>query len=164
MKRLLIMALATVLAGTLVAAANAKRPAHFRDSFSDSFVIPAGELCDFDQRISFTLSFNDIVFGDLDDPELVISHVTAFVSHTNVETGYTLTEVDRTTERFDFRNGVGKVTGIIWKLRTPEGKLVFTQMGQIVFTFEGDELKRTPHMQPPDVSPIVCGLLGGHAA
>jgi hypothetical protein len=158
------MALAAVLAGTLVAAASARGPAHFRDSFSDSFVIPAGERCDFDYRISFTVRFRDIVFGDLDDPDRVISHVTAFVSHTNLETGYTLTEVDRTTERFDFRNGVGKITGIIWKLRTPEGKLVFMQMGQIRFTLEGEELKRTPHMRPPDVAPMVCGLLGGDAA
>jgi hypothetical protein len=164
MKRLFIMALAAVLGGTLVAAANANGPAHFRDSFSDSFVIPAGDRCDFDYRISFTVHFNDVVFGDPEDPDHVISHVTAFVSHTNLETGYTLTEVDRTTERFDLVNGIGKITGIIWKLRTPEGKLVFTQMGQIIFTFEGEELKRTPHMQPPDVAPTVCGLLGGHAA
>ena len=164
MKQLLIIVAATALAATFVGAANAKGPAHFRDTFSDSFVIPAGERCDFDYRISFTVRFSDIVFGDLDDPDRVISHVTAFVSHTNLETGYTLTEVDRTTDHLDFRNGVGKLTGIIWKLRTPEGKLVFTQMGQIRYRFDGDEIKRTPHMQPPDVSPIVCGLLGGQAA
>jgi hypothetical protein len=164
MKRLFIIALAALLGGTLVAAANANGPTHFRGTFSDSFVTPAGERCDFAERISFTVRFNDIVFGDLDDPDRVISHITAFVSHTNLKTGYTLTEVDRTTERFDFRNGVGKVTGIIWKLRTPEGKLVFTQMGQIRFTLDGEDLKRTPHMQPADVSPTVCVLLGGHPA
>jgi hypothetical protein len=163
MKQLLIVLAGMALLATMVGAAHAARPIHDRGSFSDSFVIPAGDPCDFDQRISFTLSFNDVVFGDPDDPDRVISHITAFVAHTNLETGYTLTEVDRTTERFEFRNGVGKVTGIIWKLRTPEGKLVFTQMGQIRFTLEGDELKRTPHMQPADVSPVVCGLLGGNA-
>jgi hypothetical protein len=164
MKRLLIIVMAIALAASLVGAANAARPAHFRDTFSDSFVIPAGDPCDFDQEVSFTVRFNDVVFGDPDEPDLVISHVTAFVSHTNLDTGYTLTEVDRTTERFDMINGIGKITGIIWKLRTPEGKLVFTQMGQIVFSFEGGELKRTPHMQPEDVSPTVCVLLGGHPA
>jgi hypothetical protein len=164
MKRLVIMAIAITLAATLAGAANAKAPTHFRETFSDSFVSPAGERCDFDYRISFTVRIHDIVYGDLEDPDRVISHVTAFVSHTNLETGYTLTEVDRTTDHLDFRNGVGKLTGIIWKLRTPEGKLVFTQMGQIRYRFDGEELKRTPHMQPPDVSPIVCGLLGGHAA
>jgi hypothetical protein len=164
MKRLWIIVMAIALAATLVGAARANGPAHFRDSFSDSFVVPAGERCDFDEQISFTVRFNDVVFGDPEEPDRVISHVTAFVSHTNLDTGYTLTEVDRTTERFDLINGVGKITGIIWKLRTPEGKLVFTQMGQIVFSFEGGELKRTPHMQPEDVSSTVCGLLGGHAA
>ena len=162
MKRLWITLTAIALAATLVGTANAK-PTHVRDSFSDSFVIPAGEQCDFDHQISFTVRFNDVLFGDPEDPDRVISHVTAFVSHTNLETGYTLTEIDRTTERFDLVNGVGKITGIIWKLRTPEGKLVFTQMGQIVFSFEEGDLKRTPHMQPADTSPMVCGLLGGHA-
>jgi hypothetical protein len=164
MKRLLIMALAAVLGGTLVAAANANGPAHFQGSFSDSFVNPAGDGCDFAERVSFTLTFNDIVFGDPDDPDHVISHITAFISHTNLDTGYTLTEVDRFTDHLDFQNGVDKVTGIIWKLRTPEGKLVFTQMGQIVFSFEEGDLKRTPHMEPADVSPTVCVLLGGHPA
>ena len=164
MKRLWIIVMAIALAATLVGAARATGPAHFRDTFSDSFVSPAGERCDFDYQISFTVQFNDIVFGDLDEPDYVISHVTAFVSHTNLDTGYTLTEVDRTTERFDLINGIGKITGIIWKLRTPEGKLVFTQMGQSVFSFEGGELKRTPHMQPEDVSPTVCVLLGGQPA
>jgi len=163
MKRLWITVMTIMLAATLAGAANAKRPAHFRDSFSDSFVVPAGERCDFDERISFTVYFNDVVFGDPEDPDHVISHVTAFVSHTNLDTGYTLTEIDRTTERFDLVNGTGKITGIIWKLRTPEGKLVFTQMGQIVFSFEDGDLKRTPHMQPADASPMVCSLLGGHA-
>jgi hypothetical protein len=164
MKRLWIIVMAIALAATLVGAASATGPAHFRDTLSDSFVTPAGERCDFDYRISFTVQFNDIVFGDPDEPDYVISHVTAFVSHTNLETGYTLTEVDRTTDHLDFVNGVDMLTGIIWKLRTPEGKLVFTQMGQIVFSFEDGDLKRTPHMQPADVSPAVCGLLGGHAA
>jgi hypothetical protein len=164
MKRLLIMALAALLGGTLVAAANAKGPAHFRDSFSDSFVIPAGNLCDFDYGISVTRRFHETVYGDPDDPDHVISHGTAFISHTNLRTGYTLTEVDRTNSRRDFVNGVAKITGIIWKLRTPEGKLVFTQMGKIVVTFEGDVLDRTPHLQPADVSATVCALLGGHRA
>jgi hypothetical protein len=163
MKRLWIITIAIALTATLVGAASAARPAHFRDSFSDSFVTPAGERCDFDYQISFTVHFNDVVFGDPDEPDRVISHVTAFISHTNLDTGYTLSEVDRWTDHLDFINGVGTTTGIIWKLRTPEGKLVFTQMGQIVFSFEDGDLKRTPHMQPADVSPTVCGLLGGHA-
>jgi hypothetical protein len=164
MRRLLITALATVLAGALVGAASARGPTHFKETFSDSFVSPAGERCDFDYRISFTVVIHDIVFGDVDDPSKVISQVTAFVTHTNLETGYALTEVDRTIQTLDFRAGVGKTVGIIWKLRTPEGKLVFVQVGQVRYTLEGEVLKITPHLLPEDAAPIVCGLLGGHAA
>jgi hypothetical protein len=54
--------------------------------------------------------------------------------------------------------------GIIWKLRTPDGKLVFVQVGRATYTFEGDLLTVTAHLLPLDVAPIVCGLLGGNAA
>ena len=166
MKRLLIAFAATTLATILVGAAYAARPFHDRYSFSGSVVIPAGDRCDFDYRISFTLTANDIVFGDPDNPDRVISHATVFVSHTNLETGYTLTEVDRTVGFLDFPADRGKTVGIIWKLRTPEGKLVFVQVGQARYTLgvEGETLKITPHLLPENTAPIVCGLLGGHAA
>jgi hypothetical protein len=165
MKRpFLAFAGALLVAASMAGAANAARPHHFKGTFSDSFVSPAGERCDFDQQISFTLKFNDIVFGDLDDPSKVISHVTADVSHTNLETRYTLTEVDTTVQILDFEEGVGMTMGIIWKLRTPEGKLVFVQVGRVTYTLEGEVLTITPHLLPEDVSPIVCGLLGGNPA
>jgi len=164
MNRLLLVLAAALLGATVVGAARAERPAHFKETFSDSFVSPAGERCDFDYRISFTVVINDIVFDDLDDPSKVISHITAFVSHTNLGTGYTLTEVDRTIQTLEFEQGVGKTVGIIWKLRTPEGKLVFVQVGQVTYTLEGEVLKITPHLLPENAAPIVCGLLGGHAA
>jgi hypothetical protein len=163
-RRLFAVAAALFVAASMTGAANAARPHHFKGTFSDAFVSPAGERCDFDQQISFTLKFNDIVFGDLDDPSKLISHVTARVSHTNLETGYTLTEVDTTVQILDFEEGVGMTMGIIWKLRTPEGKLVFVQVGRVTYTLEGEVLTITPHLLPEDVAPIVCGLLGGNAA
>jgi hypothetical protein len=164
MKRLLVVMAAMMLAGALVSAARAQGPTHFKETFSDSFVSPAGERCDFEYQISFTVVIHDIVFGDVDDPTKLISQVTAHVTHTNLETGYALTEVDRTIQTLDFQAGVGKTVGIIWKLRTPEGKLVFVQVGQVTYTLEGEVLKITPHLLPEDTAPIVCGLLGGHAA
>lgn len=165
MKRhVLVFGTALLLAASLAAATNAARPHHFKGTFSDVFISPAGERCDFDQQISFSLVFNDIVFGDVDDPRKVISHITADVSHTNLETGYTLMEVDTTVQILDFEKGVGMTMGIIWKLRTPEGKLVFVQVGRATYTLEGELLTITPHLLPVDVAPIVCGLLGGHAA
>jgi hypothetical protein len=164
MKQLLIVLAGMALVATMAGAAHAAQPIHDRGSFSDSFVSPAGERCDFDYRISFTLTFNDLVWGDPDQPDRVISHQTAFVSHTNLETGYTLTEVDRTVAILDFPADEGKTVGIIWKLRTPEGRLVFVQVGQVRYTLEGEVVKITPHLLPEDAAPIVCSLLGGHAA
>ena len=164
MRLALAVAAALVLAVSMASAVTAARPHHLKGTFSDAFVSPAGERCDFDQQISFALVFNDIVFGDLDDPSKLISHVTADVSHTNLETGYTLTEVDTTVQILDFEEGVGMTMGIIWKLRTPEGKLVFVQVGRVTYTLEGEVLTITPHLLPEDAAPIVCGLLGGNAA
>lgn len=160
----LALAAALLVAASMAAAATAARPHHDKGTFSDTFVSPAGERCDFDQQISFTLKFNDIVFGDLADPSKLISHITADVSHTNLETGYTLTEVDTTVQILDFEKGVGMTMGIIWKLRTPEGKLVFVQVGRVTYTLEGELLTITPHLLPVDAAPIVCPLLGGHPA
>jgi hypothetical protein len=160
----LALAAALLVAASMAAAATAARPHHDKGTFSDAFVSPAGENCDFDQQISFTLKFNDIVFGDLADPSKLISHITADVSHTNLETSYTLTEVDTTVQILDFEKGVGMTMGIIWKLRTPEGKLVFVQVGRVTYTLEGELLTITPHLLPADAAPIVCPLLGGHPA
>jgi hypothetical protein len=165
MKRPLFALAATLLvAASLAGAALAAGPHHFKGTFSDSFVIPTGDGCDFDHRISFSLVFNDIVFDDLEDPSKVISHVRAYVAHTNLNTGYTLTEVDNTVQILNFEQGVGATMGIIWKLRTPEGKLVFVQVGRATYTFEDELLTITPHLLPVDVVPIVCPLLGGHPA
>jgi hypothetical protein len=165
MKRsVLAVAIALLVVAGMAGAANAARPHHFKGTFSDVFVKPAGEGCDFDEQISFTLVFNDIVFGDLEDPSKVISHITADVAHTNLDTGYTLTEVDTGVQILNFEKGVGMTMGIIWKLRTPEGKLVFVQVGRVTYTVEGELLTITPHLLPVDAAPIVCGLLGGHAA
>jgi hypothetical protein len=165
MKRFAVAA-ALLVAATIVGAANAARPHQFKETFSDAFVSPAGDRCDFDYRIAFTVVIHDTVFGDPEDPNRVISRVTAHVSHTNLETRYTLTEVDRTIQTLNFEKGVGKTVGIIWKLRTPEGKLVFVQVGLVTYTLgdDGVVLKITPHLLPEDTAPIVCGLLGGHAA
>jgi len=60
--------------------------------------------------------------------------------------------------------GKGKTAGILWKLRTPAGKLVFVRVGQIRYTLEGGVYHVTPHVEPLDTDPIVCRLLGGNAA
>jgi hypothetical protein len=164
--RVVLITLLT-LAASPAGVAQADAPTQFQETFSETFVIPAGERCDFDYQISFTLTFHDIVFGeDLDNPERLISHSTVDVSHTNVDTGYTLTEALHGTFFLSAANNEGKQVGIVWKLRTPEGELVFIQVGQVRFTLDEDEFtKITPHiLLATDSDPIVCALLGGGVA
>jgi hypothetical protein len=165
-KRGLVLLATLTLAASVVGVARADAPTQFQETFSETFVIPAGERCNFDYQISFTITFHDIVFGeDLENPERLISHSTVDVSHTNLDTGYTLTETDVGTFFLSAAKNEGKQVGIIWKLRTPEGKLVFVQVGQARFTPDEEEpIKITPHLLPTDTGPIVCALLGGEAA
>src|SRR5215211_2267903 len=74
-----------------------------------------GARCDFDYRIRYRLVFNDLIWGHF---ERVISHGTAYVAHTNLDTGYTLRERDRSVMFINEGTGKGKTVGILWKLRT----------------------------------------------
>lgn len=153
---------ALVLSAT---AAWADPPTHFKKvTFSDTFSAPAGQLCDFDYFQSFTGVQSLEVFGDPDNPTNVVSHLTIQVSHTNLATGYTLTEVDRMNNTIDSATNVGKTVGIFWHLRDPTGKLIVVQAGQALFdATTGEFLKLTPAITP-DFAAVICPALGGHPA
>src|ERR1044072_5970238 len=91
MRRLaLIISFGLLVAAIGATAASAARPTHIlKETFSDSFSAPAGSLCDFNFSQSFTLVDTGVFF---DDESFVISE-TAYVTNTNVDTGYTLPEV-----------------------------------------------------------------------
>jgi hypothetical protein len=49
------------------------------------------------------------------------------VTHTNLDTGYALTEVDHVTVTFDNDAGTQKQVGIVRHLRDASGKIVLVQ-------------------------------------
>jgi hypothetical protein len=156
-------ALATALLVPASAVAESPgTPTHVFDSFSGTFVSSAGDRCDFPYQISYTVDVNAVVYGDPDDPTRIVEHDTAHVTHTNLDTGYALTEVDHGTFFYDAASDSGKAAGLNWHLRTPDGKIVFIQAGEITFA-GGVDVKVTPHMSA-DATEIVCAALGGSAA
>jgi molybdopterin-guanine dinucleotide biosynthesis protein A len=102
-------------------------------------------------------SDNAIIF-----PDKTIDHVTLHVTHTNLDTGFTLTETDHFTVT-TATDGQNKLVGIFWHLRNADGKLVVVHAGQMVFSPTGEVLKFTPNMNPDDAA-VICPALGGHPA
>jgi hypothetical protein len=168
MHRVLVLATvvsAFLFAGAAAAPASAQQVTHTKDSFSVTFDAPAGTLCDFAYHETDTVVENIVIFGDPDNPTRVIDHQTAYVGHENVDTGFLLSEVDRTSEVFNASDATDKIVGLFWHLRTPSGKLVAHQGGLVEFdTNTGDIIKITPHGFAPDFAAFICPLLGGAPA
>ena len=150
--------LIVALGGT---AASAAQPNHIlKQTFSGTFSAPAGELCDFDFSQSFTIVDTGVFF---DDESFLISE-TAYVTNTNVDTGYTLTEVVHYALKLDASDARIKQAGLLVHLRDASGKLVVVQAGQLVFDTEtGELLKVTPAVNP-DFAGMICPALGGQPA
>jgi hypothetical protein len=148
-------------------AAWADGPVHVKSSFSGSFSIPAGQLCDFGYAETFTLVDNAILFLDPNNPSgvsKVLDEETVYVTHTNLDTGYSLSEVDHVTLTFDASGFVQKQVGVAWHLRDAAGKLVVVQAGQVLFdTSTGEVIKVTPNINP-DFAAVICPALGGQPA
>jgi hypothetical protein len=164
MRRLAVIisfGLLIVALGATAAAATAAKPTHIlKESFSDTFSAPAGELCDFNFSQSFTIVDTGVFF---DDESFVISE-TAHVTNTNVDTGYTLTEVVHYTLQLRASDARIKQAGLIVQLRDASGKLVVVQAGQLVFDTETGELIKVTPAVNPDFAGVICPALGGQPA
>jgi hypothetical protein len=159
MARRLLVALAPVAAALLMAAVALAAPEN-RATFSGTFHARAGKLCDFAYRQTFTI---DYTFKELDNGGY-IEHDDVFVTHKNLETGYTLHERDRTSLIVNPTQGTVKNVGVFWHLRNAAGKLVVVQAGQLTFDANtGELLKVTPHVNP-DYAAVICPALGGSPA
>jgi hypothetical protein len=162
-----------VVAGTLLGvlvlttgttAAWADEPLHEKSSGSGVNTFQAGELCDFNYSQSYTFAANDIIFGDPDDPDKVITQFEIEVTHTNLDTGFALTEVDHYVITFDAADAEVKVAGNLWHLRDVDGKIVLVSSGQLVRDVEtGEVVKVTPAINP-EFAAVICPLLGGQPA
>jgi len=162
MRRLsLLISFGLLIVALEATAASAARPTHIlKQTFSDSFSAPAGTLCDFNFSQSFTIVDTGVFF---DDDSFVLSE-TAYVTNTNVDTGYTLTEVVHNTLHLDTSKGTFKQAGLFVQLRDASGKLVVVQAGQLLRDAEtGELLKVTPAVNP-DFAGLICPALGGQPA
>jgi hypothetical protein len=138
-------------------AAWAGGPQHDKSTFTFEDTFQAGEVCDFAYGDSGSGSDDAIIFADR-----MIEHITLHVTHTNLDTGFTLTENDYFTVT-TAADGQNKQVGIFWHLRTADGKLVVVYAGQMVFDGEGNVLRFTPNTNP-DFAAVICPALGGSPA
>jgi hypothetical protein len=138
-------------------AAWADGPEHVKSTFTFDATLPAGTACDFDYHNVATGSDNAVIF-----PDKTIDHIELQVTHTNLATGFTLTETDHFT-LFTAADGQNKQVGIFWHLRNADGKIVVVQAGQMVFSATGEVLKFTPNTNP-DAAAVICPALGGSPA
>jgi hypothetical protein len=139
-------------------------PVHERTTTEpETITFPAGELCDFDYQITQWFVEDTVSFYD-ESGTLVrlIEYVESHVTHTNLDTGFSLSEVDHFA--FEFEPSKGLVEqGVFWHLRTEDGKLVLVQAGRAVFDSEFNLVKVTPNFNP-DFAAVICPALGGAPA
>ena len=162
MRRLAVVAVLAALTLSLVPSTLATAPSRERSVYTVEETRLAGTQCDFDYHLDTTVKSNFSVFGD---PESRIHwQAVQVTTHTNLATGYALTETAAIAETFDIQTGVDKLVGVAWHLRDADGKLVVVQAGQMIIDYSADPpvvLKATPHMDP-DWAGIICPALGGH--
>jgi hypothetical protein len=150
-----VLGVLTPVAGSTAAWADG--PQHVKSTFTDEETFPAGTVCDFDYHHMVTSSVNAVIF-----PDKTIVQIDANVTHENLATGFTLTEVDHFTVVIA-ADGQNKQVGIFWHLRNADGKIVVVQAGQMVFSATGEVLKFTPNTNP-DIAAVICPALGGQPA
>jgi len=165
--RLLIFAVAAFAAVLFVSLAAAKPPTHTTNPFSgtvscdlttctnpDASTSPA--FCDFAYSQVFSGTDEVSTFSD----GRVLVHEKLQVKHTNVGTGFSLTESDQINVTF-YANGGAKEVGVFWHLRDASGKMVVVHAGQIVFDDQFNVVKFTPN-SGPDFAAVICPALGGN--
>jgi hypothetical protein len=152
-----VLGVLTPVAGSTAAWADG--PQHVKSTITFDVAFPAGEVCDFALDDPGTLYVNSVIF-----PDKTIDHIEDQVAHTNQDTGFTLTETVHYVETFTAADGQFKDVGLFWHLRTPGGKLVVVQAGQLVIsTTTGEVVKVTPAVNP-DFAAVICPALGGSPA
>ena len=138
-------------------AAWADGPQHVKSTFTFENPQPPGAFCDFNYGEVATVSLDAIIFDSTET-----DHIAATVIHTNLDTGFSLTEVDQFTV-FTAADGQTKTVGIFWHLRNADGQLVVVQSGQLVISPTGEIVKVTPAVNP-DKAAVICPALGGQPA
>ena len=152
---LLALTLGVLTLGAVVPVASAAAPEHFTETFEDDFVLPAGQVCDFNYEQSFTGRDIVTIFEDYDQIQEKV-----LITHTNLDTGYALTE--SLNYQLRFYPDSDRTVGIVWHLRDADGKIQVVQAGMIAFS-EQDGVRHTPGINP-SFRDVICTALGGSPA
>jgi len=153
-----VAATAVLLAATS-GTAHAGAATHFKSGGIGENTFPAGTLCDFNYDETFTYEVNITI-----SPTGEIDRLTIYNTHTNLDTGYALTEVDHITSLQPPGSPNVLQVGIFWHLVDPSGNHVLVKAGEATFdTVTGDLLNFTPNSgYDHSFAQTVCPLLGGN--
>jgi hypothetical protein len=164
MKRMILAAAATAAALLAITAGTARAdPAHSTFSYSGQQLNPAGTACDFNEQETFTISG---IVNSAPDGNLGSFVLTESYTHTNLDTGYSLSEVDHVTGVAQLIRGTVINVGIFFHLRDPSGKNVLVKAGELTFDINtGEFLSFTPNSGwDQTAAQILCPALGGNPA
>ena len=152
---------AAVLLALTAGTARADNAQHFKFTFSGENVYPAGTLCDFTLDDTFTVGLNGafVPVSGLNPVE-----VTQDVTHTNLDTGYSLSDVDNFQSLAVINSGQGLTAGIYWHLREPSGKTVLVKAGQVTFDQAGVTSFTPNSAADQTYAQVICPALGGSPA
>src|SRR5262249_10096423 len=145
-----------------VGTARADPAFHDKFSFSGENDFPAGTVCDFNSNDTFTVVVT--VTNPPNGGSTVV--ISQNVIHNNLDTGYSLTEVDPYT----IENPPGLSTvinaGIYWHLRDASGHNVLVRAGRLTFDANtGQVISYTPNSAGDQTfAQVICPALGGNPA
>lgn len=152
---------ALVLLAMSAGTASADHATHFTFSFSNQHFFPAGTQCDFNFQDTFTVDGNGINNPNGTAP----LNLTEYVTHTNLDTGYSLTEVDHIEVIGQANSSTTINAGIFWHLREANGQTVLVRAGSATFdSTTGQLISFTPNSaQNLTNAQVICPALGGSA-
>lgn len=142
--------------------ASGGRAIHMSFPISGDQVFPAGSLCDFNEEESFTgtITFTAAPNGGY------VEQDNFYVTHTNLDTGYALTEHDLVNTVIQAGGDTVIQAGVFFHLRGPSGNNVLVKAGKVVFdSATGELVSFTPNSGfDQSGADIVCTELGGAPA
>ena len=158
-----IVATTLTLAGPAFAAPPDIEPVHV----DETFIGPAGELCDFPVQFHETGHFRVATFFNPDGTVRAVSQNPSLVDTlTNPSNGKTLTASDRGLDKFTF-NADGTIsllsTAIHFKYQRPGQGVIFADISLRVVTFDADfnviDFVVKGGRVDGAIVPFVCGVL-----
>jgi hypothetical protein len=156
-----IAAVALLATGAGPASADTQAT-HIKSTFSGEIVQPAGTLCDFTYDVTFTVDVNFTLAPNGENPVLL----TQYNTHTNLDTGYSLTETDQVNEVGQPVSSTAMQVGIFWHLRDASGQVVLVKAGEATLdTLTGQLISFTPNSGfDQTFAQTICTALGGNPA